>query len=58
MGGHDGQPISKLIGHLLHLLGHATEPKSLYNWEYKWAVLGSHKQGQLVLTTGTRGHLA
>ena len=29
MGGHDGQPIPKLIGHLLHLLGHATEFKSL-----------------------------
>ena len=44
MGGHDGQPIPKLVGHLLHLLGHATEFKSLaisslclymYNWEYK-----------------------
>ena len=42
MGGHDGQPIPKLVGHLLHLLGHSTEPRSLaisslclYNWEYK-----------------------
>ena len=25
MSGRDGQPISKLVGHLLHLLGHATE---------------------------------
>ena len=22
---HDGQPIPKLVGHLLHLLGHTTE---------------------------------
>ena len=29
MGGHDGQPILKLVGHLLHLLGHATESRSL-----------------------------
>ena len=60
MGGHDGQPIPKFVGHLLHLLGHATEFKSLaisslclymYNWEYKTSRLyyGSCKQGQLVL---------
>ena len=24
LSGHDGQPIPKLVGHLLHLLGHAT----------------------------------
>ena len=56
MGGHDGQPIPKLVGHLLHLLGDATESRSLaisslclYNWEYKceWAVLGSSKQAIL-----------
>ena len=42
IGGHDGQPIPKLVGHLLHLLGHSTESRSLaisslclYNWEYK-----------------------
>ena len=38
MGGHDGQLIPKLVGHLLHLLGRATESSylySTYNWEYK-----------------------
>ena len=34
MGGHDGQPIPKLVSHLLHLamLGHATE-------SYIWSML-------------------
>ena len=41
MGGHDSQSIPKLVGHLLHLQGYATESRSLaisslclYNWEY------------------------
>ena len=29
MGGHDGQPIPKLVGHVFHWLVHATEFKSL-----------------------------
>ena len=29
MGSHDGQPIPKLVSHLLHLLGHSTESRSL-----------------------------
>ena len=29
MGGHDGQSIPKLVSHLLHLLGHATESRFL-----------------------------
>ena len=39
VSGHHGQPIPKLVGHSLHLLGHATESRSLaisslclYNW--------------------------
>ena len=41
MVGHHGQPIPKLVGRLLHLLGHSTESRflaisslCLYNWEY------------------------
>ena len=29
IGGHDGQSIPKLVDHLLHLLGHSTESRSL-----------------------------
>ena len=67
MSGHDGQPILKLVGHLLHLLGHATESRSLsvsslYCMLVQLGLLvGCTKKPQIRsinLTTGIRAHLA
>ena len=70
MSGHDGQPIPKLVGHLLHLLhllGHATESRSLsvsslYCMLVQLELLvGCTKKPQIRsinLTTGIRAHLA
>ena len=58
MSGHDGQPIPKLVGHVLHLLGHATESCCVQSMLVHLGVLvGCTRKPQtrsISLTTGTR----
>ena len=61
MSGHDGQPIFKLVGHVLHLLGYATDHESCCLLVHLGVPVGCTRKPQtrsISLTTGTRAHFA